>query len=78
MEKLIDYILTQIVGTGNFSISQTEVDGVITFLIKANPDNIGLIIGKGGKVIKAIQELVKTRAKLENKMVYVKVEESKD
>jgi predicted RNA-binding protein YlqC (UPF0109 family) len=75
MKDLLNYIVQQIAGEGNYEISEEESDGIITFTVKVNKEKIGMVIGKGGKVIKAIQELVKTKAKTEDKKVYIRIAE---
>jgi predicted RNA-binding protein YlqC (UPF0109 family) len=48
--------------------------GRLLYTIKTEPENIGLIIGKGGKMIKALRNVLKVRATLEKKAVSVNVE----
>jgi len=73
MKQLIEYLVKGIVGTEDFEIEETEADGRVEFIIHANPDYVGKIIGKGGKTIKAIRNLLKVRATLEKKAVGLSV-----
>lgn len=74
MKELLDYILISLIKEG-YEIEEREEDGRTIFEIKVVPDKIGLLIGKRGRVIKAVQDIVKIKARLENKIVYVKVVE---
>jgi hypothetical protein len=53
MKSLLEYIVKNIVKTPDeVVITETaNEDGVIVFNISVNPDDMGRVIGKGGKVI---------------------------
>jgi len=56
------------------TISKEETeDGLITFYIKPNSEDAGILIGKGGKVIKSISQILKIKATLMKKRVILKV-----
>jgi len=75
MKDLLEFLLEELTGTKDFSIEEIEEEGRVVLNVKANPDNIGLIIGKGGKTIKAIQNILRIRGSLEKKSVYLSVSE---
>jgi predicted RNA-binding protein YlqC (UPF0109 family) len=75
MKQLLDYLVKGVSGTDDFEIEENEVGGRSEYLIRANPDYVGKIIGKGGKTIKAIRNLLKVRATLEKKAVGLSVTE---
>ncbi len=50
---------------------KTDTTGSILLELKVNPDDIGLVIGKGGKVIKSLRNLVKVKAIFEKKRVSI-------
>lgn len=75
MKELLEFLLEELTGTKDFSIEEIEEEGRVVLNVKANPDNIGLIIGKGGKTIKAIQNILRIRGSLEKKSVYLSVSE---
>jgi predicted RNA-binding protein YlqC (UPF0109 family) len=75
MKELLNYILTNILKDPIFTIEESEEEGRVTYTIETPPDNMGLIIGKGGKTIKAIQDVLRIRATLDNKVVFVNVVE---
>lgn len=76
MRNLLDYILKGILGDEKFDIVEDDKDGKTTFKIKSEPKNIGLIIGRNGRMIKNIRNILKTRATLEKKAVSIEVEEN--
>ena len=73
MKELLEYIVKGIIDEADFEISEKEDNGQLVLQIKVNPDAAGLLIGKGGQTIKAIQNIISVRARKENKNVFVKV-----
>ncbi len=75
MKELLEYILKGILGETGFYITE-EVDGdFVRFLIKVEPENAGIVIGKGGGTIKAIRCILRVKATLEKKGVSVNLAE---
>lgn len=64
MKQLIEYIVSNIVNhPENVTVTETEVEpGVTKYIIDVNPEDIGRVIGKQGKVIKAIRQIVRIAA----------------
>jgi predicted RNA-binding protein YlqC (UPF0109 family) len=61
-------------GEEKFEIVETEDGGRIAYTIKTAPDQVGLIIGKGGHTIKSLRNVLKVRATLEKVAVSINVE----
>lgn len=60
MEKLLSHIITAIVADKKaVTIAADRVDDTITFTVSAAQDDIGKIIGKDGRTIKAIRSLLR-------------------
>jgi hypothetical protein len=58
MKQLLEYIIPNIVNhPEDVIISEEESNGLITLTIKVNPEDMGRVIGKSGKVIKAIRQI---------------------
>ena len=74
MKELLTFLLEKITGNKDIKIEESEEEGRVDYLISAPEDIVGMIIGKGGKTIKAIRNLLKVRATLEKKAVSVSVE----
>ena len=73
MEELILYIVKALVKNPD-AVTVTEgeeQDGVITYNLTVAEEDKGYVIGKQGKVAKAIRAIVKTAAIKENKKVRV-------
>lgn len=75
MQDLLNFLLKGILDKEPFEISESEVEGRILYSIKTDPKNIGLIIGKGGRMIKSLRNLIKVRATLEKKIVNLEIAE---
>ncbi len=61
--------------TGEADIEQEESEGFIVFKVKVPKDEVGLVIGKGGKTINALKNILKIRAIKENVRVDIQVDE---
>ncbi len=75
MKDLLEFMLKGILGEEKFEITETEEDGRLIYSIKTDPKNVGLIIGKGGKMIKSLRNILKVRATLEKKAVNLEIAE---
>lgn len=75
MKKLLEFIIKGILKDKDFSVTETGDENFVNLSIKAAPEDLGLIIGKGGKIIKTIRNILKIRATLEKKGVSVTVED---
>ena len=64
MKQLIEYIVSNIVNhPENVVVTETEAgEGITKYLIEVNPEDVGRVIGKQGKVIKAIRQIVRIAA----------------
>ena len=74
MKELLEFLLKGMLGEEKFEVTESEDEGRIVYSIKTDPKNIGLIIGKEGKMIKSLRNLLKVRATLEKKAVAINVE----
>lgn len=75
MKDLLDYLLKGILGEEKFDIEETEDAGRIIYTIKTDPKNVGLIIGKSGRMIKSLRNILKVRATLEKRAVALNIGE---
>jgi len=59
MKQLIEYIVSNIVNhLEKVVVTQEEVgEGLAKYLIEVDPEDVGRVIGKQGKVIKAIRQI---------------------
>ena len=64
MKQLVEYIVSNLVNHPEDVIIEEQAgDGEFTLInIQVNPEDIGRVIGKSGKVIKAIRQIVRIAA----------------
>jgi uncharacterized protein len=76
MKKALEYIVGQIVDNPDkVDINEQEDQGIINFTITVDPSDMGKIIGKNGKVIRAIRNVIKISAIKQNKKINVALTE---
>ena len=80
MKELLDFIIKNILGKDSkYEIlesdlpAQTGNGSVVTLTVKTADDEGGMVIGKGGKVIKAIRNILRIKATLEKKKIILLV-----
>lgn len=72
MKKALEYIISQIVDDPKkVEVNEQEDQGMINFTITVDPADMGKIIGKNGKVIRAIRNVVKISAIKQNKKINI-------
>ncbi len=77
MKKALSYIVSAIVDDPKqVKITEEEADGVINFTVTVAKEDMGKIIGKNGKVIKAIRNVVKIPAIKLEKKIYISLSEN--
>jgi predicted RNA-binding protein YlqC (UPF0109 family) len=74
MKELLEFLLKGLLGKEKFEIVETNDAGRIIYTVKTEPENVGLIIGKGGRMIKSLRNVLKVRATLEKTAVNINVE----
>lgn len=58
MKQLLEYIVPNIVNhPEDVVITENQTDDLVTLSIKVNPEDMGRVIGRSGKVIKAIRQI---------------------
>ena len=77
MKEVLEYILTSIVDDPK-AVSVTEEiaeDGIINFTVTVAKEDMGKVIGKEGKVIRSIRNVMKVKAIKENKKINISLTE---
>ncbi|MDW5300011.1 MAG: KH domain-containing protein [Sedimentibacter sp.] len=74
MGELVEYIAKSLVDNLDL-VSVNEVEGSQSLIIelKVAPEDMGKVIGKQGRIAKAIRTVVKAAATKENKRVIVEI-----
>jgi len=75
MKELLEYLAKHILPHPEaVQVLQKETDdGGVHLTLVTHPDDTGLAIGKNGKTAHALRELIKTKAMLANKRVYLDI-----
>lgn len=74
MKELLDFILRNILGKDSkYEISEEDDGSIVKLTIKTAEDEGGMVIGKQGKVIKAIRNILRIKATLEKKKIILLV-----
>ncbi|HZQ29560.1 MAG TPA: KH domain-containing protein [Patescibacteria group bacterium] len=77
MKKTIEYILSAIVEKGDkIEVDEQEQNGIINFTIKVDKDDMGKVIGKNGRVIRSIRNVMKIPAIKQDKKIYINLLEN--
>lgn len=58
MKELLKFLVTNTTGSEEFDIEQVVEDGRVILNVEADPEIIGLIIGKEGKTIKNLRKIL--------------------
>ncbi|MBM3209384.1 KH domain-containing protein [Candidatus Shapirobacteria bacterium] len=76
MKELLEYILKCLVDKKEAVIvEEIPADGFTSLLISADQDDLGKIIGKGGKIIKALRTVVNASAAKKGSKCLLKINE---
>lgn len=76
MKDTLTYIISSIVEKPEaVEIKEEEKDGVLNFIITVDKDDMGRVIGKQGKVIKSIRNVMKIPAIKNSKKIYISLSE---
>ena len=67
-------MLKGVLGEEKFEVTEVDDQGRVLYTVKTAQENIGLVIGKAGKMIKNLRNILKVRATLEKKAVSINVE----
>lgn len=77
MKKALEFLISSIVDNPDkVKIEEAENDGVVTFTISVAKEDMGKIIGKNGKVIKAIRNSLKIPAVKLGKKLFITLSEN--
>ncbi len=79
MEKiteLVDFIVRQLSQyPDKISVSSSQSENEVTITVRAADEDLGKIIGKQGRIAKAIRTIVKAATSGENKKYYVEIKD---
>jgi predicted RNA-binding protein YlqC (UPF0109 family) len=74
MKELLDFILRNILGKkSDYQIIEEDDGSVVKLTVKTSDSEGGMVIGKQGKVVKAIRNILRIKATLEKKKIVLLV-----
>lgn len=77
MKKTLEYIISSIVtDPESVVVEETEDNGMVEFLVHVPKEDIGKVIGKNGKVIRAIRNVLKIPAIKQQKKIHISLQEA--
>ena len=78
-KDLLEYIVKNLVAyPEKIEISEVQTDGKVALKLKVAKEDMGRVIGKEGRIIRSIREIIYAYAAKESKKVSVDVEETKE
>ena len=75
MKEVLEYILENTIGNPDIEVSVDDQDGIITYIISSPKEEVGKIIGKNGRTINSIKNILKIIAIKEEKKIEIEVKE---
>ena len=76
MKDALTYILTSIVDNpDDVKVEESKEDGIVNFVISVASDDMGKVIGKEGKVIRSIRNVMKIKAMKEDVRINITLAE---
>lgn len=74
MKELVETIAKALVtNPDKVAVTAADDNGVIVYELRVSPEDMGKIIGKQGRIAKALRTVVKAAATRENKKVMVEI-----
>ncbi len=75
MNELVDYLVSQFIDPEHYEIIMVEDGDSVDIRVMADKDHVAKVIGKSGKIAKAIRTIVKAASQKKDKEYSVFVEE---
>jgi predicted RNA-binding protein YlqC (UPF0109 family) len=76
MKDILTYIIKGIVENDDkVEVTEEENQGIVNLSVSVDPSDMGRVIGKEGKVIKAIRNVMRIPAMKQNKKIYISLAE---
>lgn len=77
MKDILTYLITAIVEKDDqVVVNEEENQGIVNLTVSIDPSDMGRVIGKEGKVIKAIRNVMRIPAMKQNKKIYITLAET--
>ena len=77
MKNLVEYLVTALLGSNNFSVTEENESEKVTIIkVAVSKEDIGKVIGKNGAIANSIRTLVKSTSAKSGKRYIVKISEN--
>ncbi len=74
MESFVEYIVKNLVENKDDVVVESAVDGKVTVItVTVNPDDMGKVIGKNGKIVQSIRNIVRSASARSRARYVIKV-----
>ena len=74
MRELVDFLVTELVDDPDaVEVTESEDDRGLRYTVHVSPEDMGKVIGKGGRTAKAIRAVVRAAAPRRGMSVYVDI-----
>lgn len=75
MKELVETIAKALVDSPDeVRVTEVESDGILEIKLSVAPSDMGRVIGRGGKIAKAIRAVVKAASSKDDRKVFVDIE----
>lgn len=76
MKEIVEYIVKQLVSNVDaVAVTEEDLDGVITIKVVVADEDMGKVIGKGGRIATSIRSIIKAASSNTGKKYFVKIGE---
>jgi uncharacterized protein len=74
MAELLAYLARELVDDpDSVSVESEERDGSLVLLLHVAPDDVGKVIGRGGRIVRALRTVVRASAARDGRRVLVEI-----
>lgn len=74
MKELVEFIARSLMDApDSVKVTEVESEGMTTYEIEVAPDEVGKLIGRQGRIIKAVRSVVRASAARQSRRVAVEV-----
>ncbi|MDH7568407.1 MAG: KH domain-containing protein [Armatimonadota bacterium] len=74
MKELVEYLVRELVAhPDSVHVTETRAGGSVTYEVRVHPEDVGKVIGRGGRVANSLRTLVKAAASRSSERASVEI-----
>jgi len=74
MAELLEYLARELVDhPDDVTVESEERDGALVLLLHVAPDDVGKVIGRGGRIVRALRTVVRASSARDGRRVLVEI-----